>query len=105
MNIWSIALHFHRDEILQGLFPHAEFLPGAEEIVHHAKEKWGVPIAIATSSNKEYLTWKSQHKKHFFDQFDTIICGDHADVCAPFLWHIWTLTSSHPHLWTLTCGH
>lgn len=51
------------------------FLPGVQRTVQHFI-KYGSKCAVATSSPRNLLIAKQTGKKHFFEQFGAVICGD-----------------------------
>ena len=60
---------------LQTLFPSAQALPGAYEMVTALKER-GAKLALATSSVTSAVALKRQSHEALFAQFDAIVCGD-----------------------------
>jgi pseudouridine-5'-monophosphatase len=64
-----------RDAILLDLFKHVQPRRGVVQLLERAKQAQ-LKIAIATSSNRRYLTYKSSNNKELFDLVDAIICGD-----------------------------
>ncbi|CAG8482294.1 9346_t:CDS:10, partial [Scutellospora calospora] len=60
-------------------FPFAKPMPGVMRLVAHLK-KHKIPIAVATSSNRESFNVKASNNKELFDMFDSITCGDDANV-------------------------
>ncbi|XP_034189971.2 pseudouridine-5'-phosphatase isoform X1 [Osmia lignaria lignaria] len=61
-------------QIYHELFPSANLMPGAERLLRHLKEN-NVPIALATSSNKENFKLKTQRWTELFDLFDHKVLG------------------------------
>ncbi|XP_043791032.1 pseudouridine-5'-phosphatase-like isoform X1 [Apis laboriosa] len=61
-------------KIYQELFPSANLMPGAEQLLQHLKEN-NIPIALATSSNKENFELKTQRWKNIFDLFNHKVLG------------------------------
>lgn len=53
---------------------YVDFMPGAERLVRHLKEK-GIPICIATSSKETTFKLKSKHHSEFFPLFSHIVKG------------------------------
>ncbi len=51
-------------------------LPGAVELVRWLKNEAQVPVAIATSSNAEYVAVKRAANKELFALVDVVITGD-----------------------------
>jgi HAD superfamily hydrolase (TIGR01509 family) len=69
-----------RDEVLLDMFLKVRPRPGALEILQLVKKSWGLPVAIATSSNRKYLSLKSSNNADAFELVDAIICGDDPEV-------------------------
>lgn len=61
-------------QIYRELFPSANLMPGAERLLRHLKQN-NIPIALATSSNKENFLLKTQRWTHVFDLFDHKVLG------------------------------
>nr|XP_033339575.1 pseudouridine-5'-phosphatase isoform X1 [Megalopta genalis] len=61
-------------QIYQELFPSASPMPGAERLLRHLKEH-NIPIALATSSNKENFELKTQRWMELFDLFHHKVLG------------------------------
>ncbi|XP_043590892.1 pseudouridine-5'-phosphatase-like [Bombus pyrosoma] len=61
-------------KLYQELFPSANMMPGAEQLLKHLKQN-NIPIALATSSNKENFELKTQRWKHIFDLFSHKVLG------------------------------
>lgn len=82
-------------ERLAKLFPTAEFLPGARELLNYLAEK-GIPIALATSSHGETFVLKTSHlREKGFDLFGKhIVTGNDKRIPPgrgkpfPDIWHI-----------------
>lgn len=73
-----------REALLDELFPEAEFLPGALELLNHLK-RHSVPCALATSSHRRHFDLKtSKHRENFEEFFgDIIITGDMVERGKP----------------------
>lgn len=57
-------------------FPHAELMPGAQEIVDHLHHA-GIPMAVATSSKKlTYQVKTKRHQERTFSKMLLIVNGD-----------------------------
>ncbi|KAF5298495.1 hypothetical protein FQR65_LT01274 [Abscondita terminalis] len=56
------------------LMPHAQFMPGAENLIKHL-HKSKVPIAVATSSTKDSADLKIAKYDHIFSLFHHIVSG------------------------------
>ncbi|KAK9294900.1 hypothetical protein QLX08_010645 [Tetragonisca angustula] len=61
-------------KLYQELFPSADLMPGVEQLLRHLKQN-NIPIALATSSNKENFELKTQKWKHIFDLFNHKVLG------------------------------
>ena len=59
------------------LFPNVGLLPGVQKVLENLKAK-NVPIALATSSSKEYFELKTQNHRELFALFHHIVTG-HSD--------------------------
>jgi len=68
-----------RSEMHEKLFPFCKKMPGALDLIKNLKAK-NIPIAVATSSNKNAFAQKSQNHKDMFDLFDCIVTGDNENV-------------------------
>lgn len=71
-----------RDEILNKLFPTASLMPGAEKLVRHLHQH-DVPIAVATSSKKQYFDLKTSNHQEFFSLFQYVVTGDMVNEGKP----------------------
>lgn len=67
-----------RDVLLRQAFPTCEPLPGARNLVAHLA-RHAVPIAVATSSNREMFSLKTQNHP-WFELFDAVVTGDDTEV-------------------------
>jgi pseudouridine-5'-monophosphatase len=65
----------HRDKFLLEMFLTVSPRKGIFQVLKYFKEK-GLPIAIATSSNRRYLDLKKTSNQEVFDLIDHITCGD-----------------------------
>ncbi|CAG8501469.1 9729_t:CDS:2 [Cetraspora pellucida] len=72
---------FNKERIKKNFerFPFAKPMPGAMRLVTHLK-KHRIPIAVATSSNRESFNIKASNNRELFDMFDSITCGNDANV-------------------------
>ncbi|KZC05168.1 Pseudouridine-5'-monophosphatase [Dufourea novaeangliae] len=61
-------------KIYQELFPTANLMPGAERLLRHLKGN-NIPIALATSSNKENFKLKTQRWTEVFNLFHHKVLG------------------------------
>jgi len=71
-----------RDESFNELVKTVKPLPGAVELVRWLKEEAKVPVAIATSSNAEYVAVKKAANPELFALVDRMITGDDARIGA-----------------------
>jgi pseudouridine-5'-monophosphatase len=71
-----------RDAELQKIFPEAQLFPGAVEVVKYAVDR-GLPVALATSSNRANFATKIVNHKEFYSQFKSMICGDEVSAGKP----------------------
>ena len=56
------------------LFSKVDLLPGVKKLIEFLHSK-NVPIAVATSSSKEYFELKTQNHKELFGLFHHIVTG------------------------------
>jgi len=70
-----------RDQILESLFPNAKLMPGGERLTTHLHES-GIPIAVATSSNKHSVELKSKNHSLWFQNVfgSKVITGDDPNI-------------------------
>jgi pseudouridine 5'-phosphatase len=61
------------------VFPGVKAFKGARELVTALSDNH-IPIALATSSNAEYMEIKSKTHKDWFRRFSAIVTGDHPKV-------------------------
>jgi len=69
------ALVRERDEILVGLFAAARPIPGAE-VFSRALSARGVPLAIATSTERALFAVKAAPHRAWLAMFQAVVCGD-----------------------------
>jgi pseudouridine-5'-monophosphatase len=69
-----------REPILRELFRQANAYPGAPELVQELARR-GVPMAIATSSERELCELKTR-RHDWFASFSAIVCGDDPRIRA-----------------------
>ena len=68
-----------RRELLEARFPEAEPMPGAHRLTDHL-HRHGVPIAVASSSDKGFYALKTQRHRDWFARFDTVVLGDDPEL-------------------------
>ena len=68
-----------RDQLLQAKFPTCQPMPGAENLIRNL-HRHGVPIALATSSNRELLASKISNHQNWFKLFNVIVSGDDPEI-------------------------
>jgi HAD superfamily hydrolase (TIGR01509 family) len=61
------------------LFPDTTAVVGAIPLITNLSDN-KIPIALATSSNVEFMEIKSKNHKDWFRRFSAIVTGDHPDV-------------------------
>jgi pseudouridine-5'-monophosphatase len=64
-----------REDGLRTRMPQAQPMPGAVALTRQLQDR-GVPMAVATSSSREFFALKTTHHGDWFARFDTIIVGD-----------------------------
>lgn len=67
-----------RDVLLRKAFPFCRSLPGAKELVKHLSVH-GVPIAVATSSNRDLFEIKTKNHS-WFSLFNAIVTADEPEI-------------------------
>jgi pseudouridine-5'-monophosphatase len=70
-----------RDPLIRQLFVTAQPMPGARELVEHL-HRHRVPIAVATSSRRDYFELKTQQHGDWFGLMDVIVTADDPEVGA-----------------------
>ena len=68
-----------RNEILPEMFSQCQPMPGVERLTRHLA-KFGIPQAVATSTNKEMLEAKFARHGEWFSLFESIITSDEPEV-------------------------
>ncbi len=68
-----------RKHLLRELFPQAEPMPGAVRLTRHL-HRAGIPMAVATSSDRYYFDLKTTKHKEWFAIFDCLIMGDDPQI-------------------------
>jgi pseudouridine-5'-monophosphatase len=64
--------------LLERLFPTCEPMPGAIELVERLSQR-GMPLAVATSSERHYFEAKTRHHP-WFSSFRVVVCGSDPEV-------------------------
>jgi pseudouridine-5'-monophosphatase len=77
-----LAYLARRDAELQKIFPEAPLFPGSVAAVKYPVDR-GIPVAVATSSNRANFVTKIVNHKEFYAQFRSIICGDEVSIGKP----------------------
>lgn len=70
------------DKNLATILPKCKMFPGAIEIVEKFKAK-GIPMSLATGSNRINFDIKTKSHQEFFDQFSIVTSGDDVKVGKP----------------------
>lgn len=65
-----------RDEKFKELIGDVQALPGAVQLLRWLKEELHLPVAVATSSSREYLPLKQAKNAELFSFVDAVVCGD-----------------------------
>ncbi|CAN0911128.1 (DL)-glycerol-3-phosphatase 2 [Linum grandiflorum] len=68
-----------REAMLRGMFPTSELMPGASRLVKHLHAK-GIPICVATGSQKSHYELKTQRHSELFSLMHHIVRGDDPEV-------------------------
>lgn len=68
-----------RKHILEKLFPQAEPMPGAVQLTRHLRRA-GIPMAVATSSDRYYFDLKTTKHREWFTIFECMIMGDDPEI-------------------------
>eukprot|EP00244_Chara_vulgaris_P014187 TRINITY_DN8719_c0_g1_i1.p1 TRINITY_DN8719_c0_g1~~TRINITY_DN8719_c0_g1_i1.p1 ORF type:complete len:238 (-),score=62.25 TRINITY_DN8719_c0_g1_i1:169-882(-) len=68
-----------REAILDDLFPNSELMPGADRLVRHF-HKYGIKMAVATSSHTRFFKLKTQKHKEFMSVMHHVVTGDDPEV-------------------------
>jgi pseudouridine-5'-monophosphatase len=68
-----------RDVLLREAFPACEPLPGVARLLRHLN-RHGVPMAVATSSDRDLYDLKVRRHGELFSLFDTVVTGDDPEV-------------------------
>ncbi|CAN1167354.1 (DL)-glycerol-3-phosphatase 2 [Linum perenne] len=68
-----------REAMLQKMFPTSELMPGASRLVKHLHSK-GIPICVATGSQKSHFELKTQRHGELFSLMHHVVRGDDPEV-------------------------
>ncbi len=68
-----------RNSLLRKEFVNNNPLPGAERLLRHL-HRHQIPVAVATSSDKELFEIKTTRHKSWFSLFNIVVTGDDAEV-------------------------
>jgi pseudouridine-5'-monophosphatase len=68
-----------REPLLRAGFADTPAKPGAVSLVRHLAE-WGVPIAVGTSSSRDFFEIKTARHQDWFGLFDVVVTADDRDV-------------------------
>ncbi|NKB75880.1 MAG: HAD-IA family hydrolase [Gammaproteobacteria bacterium] len=68
-----------RNGMLLAAFATAKALPGAERLIRHLYQH-NVPIALATSSNRDLYEVKASSHQDWFTLFNTVVTGDDSEI-------------------------
>jgi pseudouridine-5'-monophosphatase len=74
------AFLIERNAVLTGLFADCQPMAGAEAFVRQLRAE-GVPMAVATSSDRDFYAMKVRPHA-WFDLFEAVVCGDDPRVSA-----------------------
>jgi pseudouridine-5'-monophosphatase len=74
------AFLIERNAVLTGLFADCQAMVGAEAFVRQLRAE-GVPMAVATSSDRDFYAMKVRPHP-WFELFDAVVCGDDPRVSA-----------------------
>ena len=76
----SVEDYLHeRDQLLRAKFPSCKAMPGAENLIRHLHNHH-IPIAVATSSSREFFALKTSNHQDWFELFNIVVTGDDPDV-------------------------
>lgn len=70
-----------REPVMQQLLAQATPMPGARELVEHL-HRHGVPMAVATSSRRDYFELKTSRHQDWFGLMTAIVTADDPEVRA-----------------------
>ncbi len=68
-----------RNQLLRAKFPSCKAMPGAENLIRNLHNHH-IPIAVATSSNREFFKSKTSTHQDWFALFDIVVTGDDPEV-------------------------
>ncbi|XP_062196174.1 (DL)-glycerol-3-phosphatase 2-like [Phragmites australis] len=70
-----------RESMLKELLPSCTALPGVLRLIHHLHAN-GIPIAVATGTQKHHFALKTQKHQEMFSLMHHVVTGDDAEVKA-----------------------
>lgn len=82
LNMTPVEFVRDRQEILKEIMPTCQPVPGVTSIIEKLTEM-GIPIALATSANRESLNVKFGHHQELFHKFKAVVCGDEVTRAKP----------------------
>ncbi|XP_042476490.1 (DL)-glycerol-3-phosphatase 2-like [Macadamia integrifolia] len=68
-----------REQMLEGLFPTSELMPGAARLIRHL-HKNGIPMCVGTGSHGRHFALKTQSHGQIFSMMDHVVLGDDPEV-------------------------
>ena len=68
-----------RKQLLVEMFPHADPMPGAVRLTMHLHQ-FGIPQAVATSSDSNYFELKISKHKEWFGIFQCVVMGNDPEI-------------------------
>ena len=68
-----------RKDLLAAMFPQSEPMPGAVELTMHL-HRYGIPQAVATSSDRYNFDLKITQHKEWFRIFECLVTGDEPEI-------------------------
>jgi pseudouridine-5'-monophosphatase len=69
----------HKDQLIDNIYPKAQPMPGAIDLVQHL-HRHRIPQAVATSSSQRPFGLKTMHHQSWFSLFDCIVTGDDPEI-------------------------
>lgn len=68
-----------RRALLEQRFPESQPMPGARRFTDHL-HRHGIPMAVASSSDRVFYELKTQRHRDWFSRFDTVVLGDDPEL-------------------------